>query len=113
MKVPQTGHVDRATVVGDVDRFEIKLSKQQVEHFVAGPVLQFQTDGTPKATAAKFKFDRSEQILRLFVLDREIGISSYPEDGVLLDNHANKQRVQMGCDDLFNRNESPSVAKCH
>ena len=53
-----------------------------------------------------------EQVRRLFLLDREVGVARDPEEVVLDDLHAREERVEVGGDDLLEQHVRP-VADLH
>ena len=76
------------------------------------PVCTSSAHGPAEAPAAQLHLDRREQVVGLFLLEREVGVAGDPEHRVLLDDHADEQRVQLGGDELLGRQEPLAVGQC-
>ena len=57
--------------------------------------LDLEPDGLAEASAAELLLDRQQQVVRLVLLDREVGVAGDPEEVVLLDLHAAEQRSRL------------------
>ena len=50
--------------------------------------LDLEPDGLAEAAPAQLLLDRQQQVVRLVLLDREVGVAGDPEEVVLHDLHA-------------------------
>ena len=63
--------------------------------------LDLEPHDLAEAPLAQLLLDGHEQVGRLFLLDRQVGVARHPEEVVLDDLHAREQRVEVGGDDLL------------
>ena len=94
---------------GHVAGTEVEFAQQQLEHLLTDPGLHLHTHGAPEPAATQLHLHRRQQVVRVFVLQREVDVAGDPEDGVLLDHHADEQTVQLSGDQLFCRQEANPV----
>ena len=63
--------------------------------------LHLEAHDLAEASLAQLLLDGQQQVVRLVLLDREVGVARDPEQVVLEDLHAREQDVQVGRDDLL------------
>ena len=80
---------------------------QQRARRVRHRALDLEPDDLAEAALAQLLLDRHQQVGRLFLLDREVGVARDPEEVVLEDLHAREQRVEVGGDDLLEQDVRP------
>ena len=95
----------------DVVGAEVELAQQQLEHLLTDPGLHLDTHRAAEPPAAQLHLDRREQIVGVFVFERQVDVAGDPEDRVLLDHHADEQAVQLGGDELLGRQEANAVGQ--
>ena len=91
---------------GHVLHRQIEFAHQQFEHLGADVVGHLEAHRLVEAAAAEFHLDRFEQVVGLFLLEREVGVAADPERRPVLDDHADEQPVELGGDELLDREES-------
>ena len=67
--------------------------------------LDLEADGLAEAAPAKLLLDGEQEVVRLVLLDRQVGVAGDPEEVRLEDLHAAEQEVQVGLDDLVEQDE--------
>ena len=67
--------------------------------------LDLEADRLAEAAPAKLLLDGQEEVVRLVLLDRQVGVASDPEQVRLEDLHAAEQEVEVGLDDLVEQHE--------
>ena len=65
--------------------------------------LDLQADDLAEAAPAQLLLDGQQQVVRLVLLDRDVGVARHPEQVVVDDLHAREQGVQVGGDDLLDQ----------
>ena len=73
--------------------------------------MHLDTHGSAESAAAQLHLDRGEQVVGVFVLQGQVGVAGDAEDGVLLDDHADEQAVQLRGDQLLGRQEAHAVGQ--
>ena len=102
---PQSGQVEHAADVVAVGLGQTQAALQQGAGRRRHRALDLEPDGRPEAAAAELLLDGEQQVVRLVLLDLEVGVAGDPEEVVLLDLHAREQRVEVGLDDLVDEHE--------
>ncbi len=90
---------------------EIELAQEQLEHLLRHAVVDLEPHRSPEATTAQLHLDRFEQVVGLFLLEREVGVAGDPERHELDDVHAEEERRQVRSDHLLERHESLAVGR--
>ncbi len=108
VQLPQEAEVDRAAEAVHVGRVDLELAHEQVEHLVAHALGDLEAHGLVEAPPAQLHLQRLEQVLGLLVLQRQVGVAGDPERRRLLDHHPGEQRVELGDDQLLDRQEARS-----
>ncbi len=67
--------------------------------------VDLEADRRPEAAATELLLDRQQQVVGLVLFDREVGVARDAEEVRVEDLHAREQRVQVGGDDLLDRDE--------
>ena len=111
-QLPQEAQVDGRSVERDVLRCQFELPDEQAQQVVAHVVRDLEADRPLEAAPAQFHLDRFEQVVGLFLLEREVGVAADAERCPLLDDHADEQAVELGGDQLLDRQEA-SAAERH
>ena len=69
--------------------------------------LDLEPHDLAEAALAQLLLDRHQQVGRLFLLDREVGVAGDAEEVVLDDLHAREEGVEVGRDDLLEQHVRP------
>ena len=96
MELPEEREVDRAAQAVHVVRVQIELADEQFEHLVADRVVDLEAHGAVEPAAAQLHLHRLEQVVRLLLLHREVGVARDAERRGLLDDHAGEQATRDG-----------------
>ena len=106
---PQAAEVQWRTDPEDAVRAHLELGRQEVRQVLAHVGLDLEPEGLAEATAAQLHFDGDQEVVRLVLFESEVGVAGDPEGVVVADGHAGEQRVQVGGDDLLERDEALAV----
>ena len=109
VELPEEPEVDRGPAAVDVGRVQLQLANEGVEHLVAHVVGHLEAHRLVEAPAAQLHLHRLEEVLGLFLLEGEVGVAGHPEHRRLLDHHPGEQRVEVGEDQLLDRQEPRRV----
>ena len=110
---PQPAQVERRAHPEHAVGADLELGRQQVGQVLAHVGLDLEPEGLAEAAAAQLHLDRDEQVVRLVLFEREVGVAGDPEGVVVPDGHPGEQRVQVGRDDLLQRDEALAVGHDH
>ncbi len=99
--------IEHARDLVDVLRRDVEALHQQHARRMGHRAFDLQPDHLAEAPLAQLFLDRHEQVGRLFLLDREVGVARDPEEVVLQHLHAREQRVQVRGDDLLEQDVRP------
>ena len=110
---PQPAEVEGTGEDVDVVVVEVQLSLQQVTDLVGDRRLQLQADGLAEAAAAQLDLDRGQQVVGLLVLQGQVRVAGDPEGVVLEHLHPREEAVEVGGDDLLERDEALAVGHHH
>ena len=102
---PQPGQVEHPADLVAVVLAETEAAQQQGARRGRHRPLDLEPDGRAEPTAPELLLDRQQQVVRLVLLDREVGVAGDPEEVVLHDLHAREQGVEVGLDDLVDEDE--------
>ena len=103
---PQPGQVQHPADLVAVGLAETQAAQQQGSRGGRHRPLDLEPDGRAEPPAPELLLDRQEEVVRLVLLDLEVGVAGDPEEMVLLDLHAAEQRVEVGLDDLVEQDEA-------
>ncbi len=110
---PQPAQVERGRDPEDAVGPDLELGGQQVDELLAHVGLDLEPQGLAEAPAAQLHLDGDQQVVRLVLLEGEVGVAGDPEGVVVADRHAREQRVEVGGDDLLERHEALAVGHDH
>ena len=104
-ELPQGGEVHHPgdlerVLVADVDALHEDLAGQ-----LGHRALDLEPHGIAEPPAPDLLLDREQEIVRLVLLDRDVGVAGHPEQVRLDDLHAPEQLVQVRLDDLVEEDE--------
>ncbi len=106
---PQPAQVERRPDTEDAVGADLELGGQQVGQVLAHVGLDLEPESLAEAAAAQLHLDRDQQVVRLVLLEGEVGVAGDPEGVVVADRHAREERVQVGRDDLLQGHEALAV----
>ncbi len=101
VQLHQARQVEHRPVARDVAGVDLELANEQVEHLTADAVLDLEPHRVVEPAPPELELDGFEQVVGLFVLERQVGVAGDPEHRPLLDDHADEQRRQMGGDQFL------------
>ena len=107
VQLPQAAEVDRRPCSGDVVGSRARAratSSSSISSLIVVGDLEAHRPAEP--ATAQLHLDRGEQVVGLLVLEREVGVAGDAERRRLLDHHADEQRVEVGGDQLLDRDEA-------
>ena len=102
----QAGQVERAGQVEDLARTDVELRHEQLEHVRVDRLLDLEPDRRAEPAALQLLLERLEQVLGVVLLDLEVLVAGDPERVVLQDLHAGEELVEVGGDDVLERDEA-------
>ena len=111
--VPQTAEVDRRGVGHHVVLGQFQFGADELQSGGGDVVLDLEPNGLAEAAAAQLHLDRGQQVVRLFVLHRQVGVAGDPEGDVIHDVHPREQLLEVLGDDLLQRDEPLAVRQHH
>ena len=111
VQLHQARQVEHRPVARDVAGVDLELANEQVEHLIADAVLDLEPNRVVEPAPPELELDGFEQVVGLFVLERQVGVARDPEHRPLLDDHADEQRRQMRGDQLLGGQEAPFVER--
>ncbi len=91
----------------------LELGGQQVDEVLAGVGLDLEPERLAEAPAAQLHLDGDQEVVRLVLLEGEVGVAGDPEGVVVADGHPREERVQVGRDHLLERHEALAVGHHH
>ena len=97
---------DRSSMPGDlvhVRRLEPEPLLEQRTGVPGHRALDLEPHDLAEAALAELLLDGQQQVVRLVLLDRDVGVAGHPEQVVVADLHAREQRVEVGGDDLLDQ----------
>ena len=110
---PQPAQVQGARHAEDAVGPDLELGGQQLGQVLTHVCLDLEPEGLAEAASAQLHLNGDQQIVRLVLLEHEVGVAGHPEGVVVADGHAREQRVQVGGDDLLERDEALAVGHHH
>ena len=97
----QRRQVEHARHLVGIGRLDTQPAHQQAARLRWNRALDLEPDDLAEAAPAQLLLDRHQQVGRLVLFDREVGVARDPEEVVLDDLHAGEQHVEVGGDDLL------------
>ena len=97
----QRAQVEHAGDLVDVLGLEAQAALQERARLGRHRALDLEPHDLAEAAPAELLLDGQQQVVRLVLLDGEVGVAGHPEEVVLDDLHAREERVQVGGDDLL------------
>ena len=104
-QVERTGH---AVDVLDAD---LQLTGEQVEHVVVDVVLDLEAHRRAEPAARQLLLHRGEEVLGVVLLDLDVLVAGDPERRVLVHLHPGEELVEVGGDDVLQRDEPRLAAR--
>ena len=84
---------------------QVKFPNQKIKELVADIGSDLQTDCLVEPPATELHFNGFEQVVGLFVLDRQVTIAAHAERCPVFNDHANEEPVELGTDQQFGGQE--------
>ena len=97
----QRAQVEHARDLVDVRWLEAEALLEQRARGQRHRALDLEPHDLAEAPLAQLLLDGQQQVVRLVLLDREVGVAGHPEQVVVEDLHAREEDVQVGGDDLL------------
>ena len=110
---PQPAQVQGAADTEDAVGAHLELCGQEIGQVLAHVRLYLEPESLAEAAAAELHLDGDQEVVRLVLLEGEVGVPGDPEGVVMADGHAGEQRVQVGGDDLLEGHEALAVGHDH
>ena len=104
-ELPQGGEVHHP---GDLERVlvaDVDALHQDLAGELGHRALDLEPHGVAEPPAPHLLLDREQEIVRLVLLDRDVGVAGHPEQVRLDDVHAPEQLVEVRLDDLVEEHE--------
>ncbi len=106
---PQTPEVERSGDLVPIVGTQVELVDQHVAHVVGDLRRHLEAHGPSEPASPQLHLDRGQEVVRLVLLEHEVGVARHPERVVLADDHVGEQRRQLRRDDLLQRHEPFAV----
>ena len=104
--LPQTSQIERPAHPRDVVAMQFEFVEQQVDHGGRRTLFDFEAYGPTETAATQLGFDCSQQIVGIFVLERQVGVASDAKGDRVGDFHTGEQRTDVRLDDHVDGNEA-------
>ena len=103
-QVQQAGHPQHVVAV------HVELADQQVEHVVADRRGHLEPHRRAEPALGQLALQGLQQVLVAVLVDLELGVAGHPEQVPLEDLHAGEELVEVGGDELLDRQEARAAA---
>ncbi len=110
-QLAQPAEIDRHVeeidaVLGDAD-----LGDEHLEQLGGDAGGHLEADRLTEPPAVQLELDGGREVLRVVLVDGEVGVAGHPEDVVLGDGHRREEALQVGGDDLLDRHQPVPVGQ--
>ena len=99
--IAEAAQVEHAANLVDVGGFKAEAARRRARVSCGHRSLDLETHDIAEAPPPQLLLDRQEQVVRLVLLDIEVGVAGHPEEVMGVDLHAGEERVKVGRDDPF------------
>ena len=108
-ELAQAGEVQHPADLVAVRVGQAEAAQQQEPRVRRHRSLDLEADRLAEPAAAELLLDGHQQVVRLVLLDREVGVAGHAEEVVLLDLHAAEQEVEVRLDHLVDQHEAAGL----
>ncbi len=109
VQLPQRRQVQQPGHLHDVGGGDLELADQQVQDDVVHVLADLEAHRRPEAATGELALERLQQVGVAVLLDLEVGVAGDPERVRGEDLEAGEQRVQVGADELLERQPAGAV----
>ncbi len=102
----ETAQVERGGEAVDLVLGDPELAGEQLHDVVVEVLLDLQAHRRAEAASGQLPLEGGEQVLGVVLLDLEVLVAGDPEGVVLVDLHAREELVEVGGDDVLERDEA-------
>ena len=102
----ETGEVERPGDCDDLVAVDVELFDEQLEHVRVDRLLDLEAHWRAEASARQLALEGFQQVLCLVLLDLDVLVASDPERVALENLHAGEEGVEVGGDDVLERDEA-------
>ena len=106
---PQPVEAERADAARHRLLGHVELTDEQLADLVGRVGLDLEADRLAEPAPTQLHLDRREQVVGLLLLEGQVGVAGDAEGDRLQDVHAGEQVVEVGGDDLLERDEALAV----
>ena len=105
-ELAEPGEVEHAADLVGVGLGQAQAAQQEQARAGGHRALDLDANGLAEPPPPELLLDRHEEVVRLVLLEREVGVARHPEQVVLEHLHAREQGVEIGLDDLVDQHEA-------
>ena len=110
---PQPAQVERGRHAEDAVARHLELGGQQLDELLVHVGAHLESQGPTEPAAAQLHLNGHQQVVRLVLFERQVGVAGDAEGVVLPDAHAREQGLEMRRDHLLQRDEPLAVGHDH